>query len=240
MLAWRELEDAMAAGKRFGGFPKETVRFFRLLEKNNSKAWFEAHRPYFERNVLEPSRAFVVAMGERLARLSPDVNADPRTDRSIFRLHRDVRFSKDKSPYKTNLGLYFWEGRGKRMECPGYYFHLEPPRLMLGAGMYVFPKPVLARYRKAVVDRRKGGALRRVVAGLEKKGYEVGGEHYKRVPRGFDPDHPGADLLRHNGLWASTEVRIPGELHGPGIVKWCFDRFRAMDPLQRWVVQHLT
>ena len=230
----------MPAGEGFPGFPKETARFFRLLEKNNSKAWFEAHRPYFERNVLEPSRAFVVAMGERLARLSPDVNADPRTDRSIFRLHRDVRFSKDKSPYKTNLGLYFWEGSGKRMECPGYYFHLEPPNLMLGAGMYVFPKPVLARYRKAVVDPRKGAALRRVVARLEKKGYEVGGEHYKRVPRGFDPDHPSADLLRHNGLWVGTEVRIPKELQGPAIVRWCFDRFRAMDPLQRWVVAHLT
>jgi len=104
----------------------------------------------------------------------------------------------------------------------------------------VFPKPVLARYREAAADRKKGAALRQAIGKVEKKGYEVGGEHYKRVPRGFDPDHPSADLLRHNGLWVGTEVRIPKELHGPEIVKWCFDRFRAMDPLQRWVALHLT
>lgn len=230
----------MPARKGFGGFTKETVRFFTLLEKNNSKAWFEAHRPYFEKNVLEPARAFVVAMGERLQTLSPEVNAEPRTDRSIFRLHRDIRFSKDKSPYKTHLGLYFWEGRGKRMECPGYYFHLEPPDLMLGAGLYMFPKPVLARFRKAAADGKTGKALRQAIARVEKKGYEVGGEHYKRVPRGVDPEHPNADLLRHNGLWVGTEVRIPEQLYGPGIVGWAFERFRAMDPVQRWLVQHLT
>ncbi len=230
----------MPASKGFGGFPKEAVRFFRLLEKNNTKEWFEAHRPCFERHVLEPSRAFVAAMGERLARLSPEVNADPRTDRSIFRLHRDIRFSKDKSPYKTHLGIYFWEGRGKRMECPGYYFHLEPPNLMLGAGFHEFSGPVLARFRKAAADAKTGKALRQAMEKVERKGYEVGGTHYKRVPRGFDPEHPNADLLRHSGLWVGTEVRIPRELHGPGIVKWCFERFRAMDPLQRWVVRHLT
>jgi len=223
----------------YPGFPRQTPRFFRSLAKNNDRAWFEEHRSEFDEHVLEPARGFVLVMGERLRRIAPDVNADPRTDRSIFRIHRDTRFSKDKSPYKTHLGIFFWEGDRAKMECPGYYFHLEPPDLMLGVGLYRFSKPVLARYREAVADGNTGGALRRIVDRLARKGWDIGGTHYKRVPRGFDPEHPNADLLRHAGLYAGVEVKIPAELHTGKCIGWCFDRWKAADPLQRWLVENL-
>jgi uncharacterized protein (TIGR02453 family) len=223
----------------FQGFPRQTVRFFQLLARNNTKKWFDAHRDEYEGDVLGPARAFVVAMYERLRRLSDEVNADPRVDRSIFRLHRDVRFSRDKSPFKTHLGIFFWEGGRPRMECPGYYFHLEPPRLMLGAGLYMFPKPVLARYRKAVADARTGAELAKAASVVTSRGYEIGGETLKRVPRGFDAAHPRADLLRHTGLYAGTEVRIPATLHSAGIVDWCLRRYEQMDPVERWLVRRL-
>ncbi|WP_455393079.1 TIGR02453 family protein, partial [[Eubacterium] cellulosolvens] len=127
-------------GKVFNGFPKEFTSFFTDLAMNNNKSWFNEHRQDYEQFVLEPSKLFVIAMGERLTELSRDINAIPMVNKSLFRLNRDTRFSKDKSPYKTNLGILFWEGRRKRMECPGFYFHVEANTLMLGDGMYQFPK----------------------------------------------------------------------------------------------------
>ncbi|MEI6613544.1 MAG: DUF2461 domain-containing protein, partial [Chrysiogenales bacterium] len=124
-------EVHMAQVDEFRGFSKKTVEFFKDLAANNNREWFAAQRNNYEENVLQPARAFVVAMGERLQRLTPGITANPRTDGSLFRIYRDTRFSPDKSPYKTHMGIFFWEGKRPRMECSGYYFHLEPPNLML-------------------------------------------------------------------------------------------------------------
>lgn len=221
----------------FEGFAKQTVSFFSQLAKNNDKGWFDLHRDDYEQHVLAPAQAFVGVMGQQLGKISKGIVADPRVNKSLFRLNRDVRFSKDKRPYKTHLGIYFWEevGGRKRMECPGFYFHLEPGRLMLGVGMYIFPKDVLEAYRQAVVDPKQGPALVRAVKQVEGKGYSVAGEHYKRVPRGYDPEHKHADLLRHNGLAAMTEGKLPAELYSAKIVERCFSRFKEMAPLHRWL-----
>ncbi len=222
----------------FGGFPKECVRFWATVAKNNNKTWFEAHRADYERFVLEPSKQFVMAMGERLHLLSPRINAVPAVNKSLFRIHRDTRFSPDKRPFKPYMGIYFWEGEGKRWECSGYYFHLEPPTLMLGAGIYVFPKKLLPVYRNAVVDDRHGRQLDRIISRVTKAGdYTIGGEHYKRVPRGYDPEHPRASLLRHNGLYAGFRAEIPEEFHTPAILDYSFDRWRDMTPLHSWLVR---
>ena len=172
----------------FSGFPEKTVSFLCGLAAHNDREWFAAHKKEYETEVLEPAKAFVRAMGERLRRLSPQIKAEPRTDGSLFRLYRDTRFSPDKSPYKTNLGIFFWEGGGPRMDCPGYYFHLEPPNLMLGGGLYIIPRPLLERYRRAVADAEYGPGLAAIVKKLTARpGYTLGGEHYKRVPPGYDP-----------------------------------------------------
>src|SRR3970282_3008545 len=107
-------------------FPFEAIKFLSKLKRNNNKDWFESHRDEFNNSVLEPAQEFVVVLGELLRTFVPGIIAIPKTDKSIFRLHRDVRFSKDKAPYKTNLGILFWEGDRKKMDCPGFYFHAEP------------------------------------------------------------------------------------------------------------------
>ena len=105
----------------FDGFSHDTVAFFEALQENNNKEWFNENKTNFERNVLEPARGFVVALGQRLKeKISQDIIADPRTDKSIFRLYRDTRFSKNKSPYKTHMGIFFWEGERKKLENPGF------------------------------------------------------------------------------------------------------------------------
>jgi len=100
--------------KRSGSFPKDTVAFLKKLSKNNNRDWFSANRNIYDKDFLEPAIHFVVEMGEKLQKISLHIQAIPKIDKSIFRIHRDVRFSKDKEPYKTNMGLYFWEGPGKK------------------------------------------------------------------------------------------------------------------------------
>jgi uncharacterized protein (TIGR02453 family) len=223
--------------KAFQGFSKATIDFFSRLKKNNSREWFESHREVYDLEVLEPAKAFVVAMGARLRKILPRITAVPRINKSIFRLNRDTRFSSDKSPYKPNLGIYFWEGTRPRMECPGFYFHIEPPILLLGAGFYMFPDWLIERYRQAVVHSQMGGELARILEGIKKRGeFELGGKHYKRIPAGFDASHPNAKLLLHNGLHFGRETAISDEFFAPALVDYCFDKYRPLAPLHKWFV----
>ena len=221
----------------FRGFSRATVSFFQGLKKNNTREWFESHREIYEREVMEPAKAFVVAMGSRLREISAGIMAIPRVNKSIFRLSRDARFSPDKSPYKPNLGIYFWEGTPSRMECPGFYFHIEPPILLLGAGFYMIPDRLMGRYRHAVVHPQTGKELSRIVSGIRKIGeFELRGKHYKRIPAGFDVSHPNAELLLYNGLYAGYETDIPDEFYTPELVDYCFEKFRPFAPLHGWLV----
>jgi uncharacterized protein (TIGR02453 family) len=227
----------MAVAESFSGFPPKAVAFLRGLAAHNDRDWFAAHKPEYESAVLEPAKAFVNAMGERLRRLSPRVRFEAKANGSLFRIYRDTRFSPDKSPFKTNLGIYFWEGPGPRLECSGYYFHLEPPRLMLGGGMYVISRPLLERYRRAVADPEYGPGLAAIVNKITSRpGFTLGGETYKRIPAGWEAEPEAAPLLRHGGLYAGWEGPIPGELHSPALIDFCFERYRAMEPLHRWLV----
>jgi uncharacterized protein (TIGR02453 family) len=210
----------MGGDQGFKGFSEKTVSFYRQLAKHNEKKWFEAHKADFEAHVMGPAKAFVVALGEKLKKIAPGVTADPRVNRSLFRIHRDARFSHDKSPYKTHLGIWLWEGPRPRMENSGFYFQIEPPEIYLGVGLYQLPDNLLPAYRQDVVHPVHGAALADAVALVRQRGYEVGGEHYKRVPRGFDPDHPNAAFLLHTGLWAGTDVPVPPELFTSGLVEY--------------------
>ncbi|MBI4773048.1 MAG: DUF2461 domain-containing protein [Deltaproteobacteria bacterium] len=230
----------MPLDREFQGFSPQAVDFYVELTRNNNKGWFESHKDTFETHVLAPARAFVVGMGERLRNIAPGIHADPRVNRSLFRIQRDIRFSPDKSPYKTHLGIWMWEGEGPRMERPGFYFHLEPPFLMLAAGMREFSKPVLEAYRSAAVDREWGAALKDAIESVTSKGsYIVGERHYKKVPRGFDPHHANAELLLHNGLTVRTESPIPPEFYSEELLDYCFVRFVEMKPVHEWLFRLL-
>jgi uncharacterized protein (TIGR02453 family) len=227
----------MAVIADFKGFPRQCVDYYIELAQNNSKPWFYAHKNDFEKSVMGPAREFVSEMGIILEKLSPRIHADPRVDRSIFRPYRDTRFSKDKTPYKTHLGIFFWEGPRAKMECSGYYFHLEPPTLFLAAGMHCFSSALLGSYRDSVVDPKHGYDLAKALKQISKfKGYSIGGTHYKKTPRGYDSSHENAAMLLHNGLYVWTEDEIPPELYSRDILDYCFDRFKKMSPLHKWLV----
>jgi uncharacterized protein (TIGR02453 family) len=228
----------MAATSGFQGFPRECVAFYTQLAKNNNREWFQERKSDFERYVIEPAQDFVTDMGELLRNISPGIVADPRLDRSIFRYYRDTRFSKDKSPYKTHLGIFFWEGNRAKMDCPGYYFHLEPPTMALGVGNHCFSKKVLEQYRDWVVDEKQGPALRKAVQSIQKKGdYSIGEKQYKKTPRGYDPKHENAEFLLFGGLTAFFSARMPEELHSRAILDYCFEKFKDMQPVHTWLLK---
>lgn len=221
--------------EKFEGFGPGAEKFYRELSRHNDKAWFDAHRDRFEADVMAPARSFVTAMGFRLLELAPALHAEPRVNRSLFRINRDTRFAKDKTPYKTHLAIWLWEGERPRMECSGFYFHLEPGKLMLGAGIYAFPREHLLAYRDAVVDKKRSAALARAIAQATKAGLAIGVQHYKRVPTGYDPLHPHAELLKYNGLTAMWEGPPPASLGSAKLIDLCFRRYQAMAPLHQWL-----
>ncbi|MCB2226825.1 MAG: DUF2461 domain-containing protein [Desulfarculaceae bacterium] len=220
----------------FVGYSKKTVKFWQDLAKHNDKAWFEKNRKIYDDHVLAPNREFVTAMGSLLQGMAPQVKADPRVNKSMFRINRDTRFAKDKTPYKRHMGLWWWEGPGKRMECSGFYFQLEPPSVMLGVGMYCFPKEMLPAYRDAAASDKYGPALEKAMAKVAEAGYELGGPRYKRVPRGYAKDHPRAELLKYDGVWAGKEFKIPPEFYTSELPDWCLPHYQAMLPIHQWLV----
>ena len=213
----------------FSGFPREAPTFFAELIQNNDIGWFQANKKRYQELILEPSREFVTAMGERLRELAPEIHADPRVNRSLFRINRDTRFSPDKSPYKDHAGIWLWEGAGKRMECSGFYFQLSPDRLFLGAGIYSFPKELVEPFRRAVDSPGQGPDLARAVELVKAAGpYTLGGDGLKRAPRGFAPDHPRVELLKRKGLFFRPgSDTLAGGAHS-----------RADRPLLRRIPQH--
>lgn len=224
----------------FGGFPEDAVHFFEELSSNNNKEWFDRNRSRYERSVLVPSKDFVISMGERLREIAPDIVAVPKVNGSLFRLNRDTRFSPDKTPFKTHMGIIMWQGYRKRMENPGYYFHLEPGKYMVGAGLYMFPPDIMESYRKAVLDEELGPSLANAVETVEGRGYSVGEKKYKRVPIGFPKDHERAEFLKYGGMYTLEEGPIPSWIFDERILDELMKRFRAMSPVQEWMLKVLS
>ena len=128
--------------------------------------------------------------------------------------------------------MWDWEGDGPRMECSGYYFHLSPLNLMLGVGIHMFPKEMHKVYRDSVVDPRYGSSLKEAITEVSKEDkYSIGGKHYKRVPRGYDPENENAELLLYNGLHVGYENDIPEEFYSAALLDFCFREYQDLYPV---------
>jgi uncharacterized protein (TIGR02453 family) len=199
---------AMAAPP-FGGFRRESIQFLAELAEHNDRAWFQPRKADYERLLKEPLEALVGALAERFAARGVPLLADPR--RSTFRIYRDTRFSKDKSPYKTNVGASFpWveggagAGDGDSSEQAyghGAYFHFQPGQMYFGGGMWMPDRSRLEALRAAVVaDPDRVRAAIEDLAFVDAFGHVSSHESLKKVPPGYPADHPLADLLRAKDL----------------------------------------
>jgi len=223
----------------FQGFPQAGLQFLAELTANNNKQWFEQHKPDYIQYVRDPALAFIEALGSRLKTLNKNIVYDLRTNGSgsLMRIYRDVRFSKDKTPYKTNVGIVFWEDSDEKLKNSSFYFHLEPAGALMYAGVYQFEKSVLAAYRKAVLDDRKGVELAAVIDRLQADGYKITGEHYKRVPNGLPADHPRAQMLKHDSLGAHSPTIAPEVVASPQLVEVCYEHCKHLLPIEQWLAK---
>lgn len=222
----------------FTGFPQEGLQFLADLAQNNNREWFQTHKQMYLDTIVAPAQAFVLAIGEGLQSISSGIRYDTRTNGSgsLMRIYRDVRFSKDKTPYKTNVGIVWWEGNGKKTEEPGFYFGLDSSGAGTHAGLHGFSKGMLHAYRDAVVDDSLGNELAEILNTITQNGrYTLSAPHYKRTPRGYDAENPRADLLLYNGLYASAPTLPEGIITSPELVDVCLEQFRHMVPLQQWL-----
>lgn len=222
--------------EKFRGFNKKSVNFFRDLEKNNSRDWFVSNKDTFDENVMLPAVLYVNSLGKKLRKSVPGITADPRRDKSIFRINRDTRFSNNKTPYKTHLGIYFWEGEGKKLDNPGFYFHFDGKNLLLAGGMHIIPRQYLKNYRDAVVDPDSGKNLNRIISKIRKnEKYKLGWEKYKKIPKGYDPQHPNNRLLLYGGIGFMYETKIPDELYSEELIDYTAKVFKDFLPLHLWL-----
>jgi uncharacterized protein (TIGR02453 family) len=220
---------------RFTGFADRTGTFFRALARNQRREWFEAHRGEYERGWLAPMQALLGEVRERIDAFFPQ---HPLASPKIFRIYRDVRFAKDKSPYKTHIGGYIGiDGAGHGPSAPAaLYVHLGASEVFVAAGQYMMDGPQLARFREAVLDDRQGRALGAILATLARAGFAVGShDTMKRVPRGLDPDHPRADLLRRKGLIVTFPPPPRPLLVKPALVDWLVTHVKRTAPLVAWL-----
>lgn len=216
----------------FPGFSKEAMQFFRGIARNNNREWFLPRKPVFEEHVKAPMVDLVSRVNGALQSFAPEYVTDPA--KAIFRFYRDTRFSKDKSPYKTQIAASF-QPRGLAGDsAAGYYFSVSHKELAVGGGIYM-PSPEALRAVRGHVSEHHG-ELRRIVktAALRKLMGELHGDQLTRIPKGFACDHPAEDLLRFKMYLFYVE--LPAELAtSPAVLPEIAKRFKAMSPFLRFL-----
>jgi uncharacterized protein (TIGR02453 family) len=220
----------------FQGFSPKTLPFLEAIKKNNNKEWFEAHKSEYEQLILNPSRAFVVEMGEHLQALEPTINAEPKINKSLYRIYRDTRrMGANKAPIKHRIGIIFWQGRTKRMQSSAFYMHFSPDELMVAVGVRWFEKPMLDAFREYIKDEVKRVELDNVLKSIKAKGkgYTHLERGYKRYPKGFSADMPSADLSLYKGM-ATFKVLDPHLIEkGQELIDTLYEIYEDMLPLQQ-------
>ncbi len=215
-------------------FSKKSVDFLQDIRENNNKEWFENNRYRYDEFILNPSRAFVVEFGEHLQALVPNIKAIPKINASLFRIFRDVRLSKDKTPLKSRIGIVFWRGSGKRLQSASFYLHFSPDELLFASGIRGFSKDSLEGYRAYIKNERHAQSLETIMIRLKEKGYAFPEPHYKRYPRGFDKDMPYAHLSLYAAMFA-YKVLEPEMIYHDKLIDEAFKVYEDLLPLFEWI-----
>jgi uncharacterized protein (TIGR02453 family) len=218
----------------FPCFPPEALLFFRALARNNNREWFLPRKPLFEEKVKEPMRQLVEALNLALHDFAPEYETYP--DKAIFRIYRDIRFSKDKKPYKEHIAATFHRRGTTTHGQAGYYVAISHKEVAVGGGVYMPDPPQLLAIRQRIAERHEefrhilaARSVRKLLGSLE-------GAQLSRVPRGFPADHPAADLLRFKYYILYKELP-PSLATSPALYKQIVDRFRVMVPFMRFLTE---
>jgi len=223
----------------FEGFPRDGLAFLRELDDHNERDWFEAHRAAWDEGIVPAMLAWCGALADRLRDVMPKLVFVPRVGGSLYRLNRDIRFSRDKSPYKTHVAALLWEGSAEKHDAPGVYLHVSPDEVIFGGGLYVFEEGRLDRFRKLLHNEASAKRLKAALATAKKGGLKPDGEKLVKPPRGFDPEGPFADLAKYKGLVVGKTVKPAGWLHSKEALDRSEAAARAYAPLHAWMRDEL-
>lgn len=215
--------EGQNVGVTFAGFPVAALDFYDDLEIDNTKSFWAEHRTIWEQSVRDPMRALCAALEPQFGTAK------------IFRPHRDVRFARDKSPYKTHQGAFVAVA-----PATGWYVEVSARGVRVGGGFYEASGDRLAAYRSAVDDDRSGPRLSRIVAKLEKAGWTRDGDTLKTSPRGYDADHPRIDLLRHRSLTMMKSYGFEPVIHTPDLLEMVRTDWAELRPLVDWVAKDVA
>ena len=239
----------MARETAFEDFEPGLVRFLRQLERNNNREWFHEHKPRYIEQVRDPMLSFIGSVGPKLQRISPHINADPRPNGgSLFRIYRDVRFSKDKSPYKTHAGAQFRHAAGKDVHAPGFYLHWEPGKtknapaqVFAAAGVWHPDSRALGMIRDAIVDDPTAwltATTKGAFSPRAKNRVHLSGDTLKRAPKGYDPNHELLTDLKRKDFYSMTYFTEEQALQPDFITR--FSRaMKATSPLMEFLCDAL-
>lgn len=210
-------------------FTGDLFRFLEELRRHNERDWFQRNRERYETAVRGPFISFIGDLGAPLKKINPHMIADPRpVGGSMMRIYRDIRFSRDKTPYKTSVAAHFWDVRGKDGATPAYYLRLEPGRSMVGAGIWRPQAEALKKIRDTILADSK--RWRRVTSAAEfRSSCGMAGESLKRPPAGYDPKHPLIEDIKRKDFATSSPLD-DREVCGPDFMKCVLDAFRASAP----------
>ncbi|MGB5627260.1 MAG: DUF2461 domain-containing protein [Woeseiaceae bacterium] len=219
---------------RYARFYPETIRFLEQLAANNNRDWFKEHKSRYEEDVLDVALRFIQSMQDPLADIAPHFVASPtRVGGSLMRVYRDTRFSKNKTPYKTNIGIQFRHEQAKDVHAPGYYVHIAPDQIFVGVGMWRPDSDPLREIRERIATRpaewervRDGRAF--------KRHFELGGESLLRPPRGFDKDHECIDDIKRKSFIAVRELTV-GDCLKPQFQRTVESSFRTAEPFMHFL-----
>ena len=222
----------------FTGFGKDFFAFFRDLAAHNDKAWFDANKARYKDKVVAPVSDFITAIGPKLRKVSPHFVADPRpAGGSMFRIYRDTRFAKDKSPYKTNTGVQFRHAAGRDAHAPGFYLHLEPKRIFFGGGAWMPAPPLLNAVRARIAEQPAAWKKATTAPSLvETFGCLEAGDPLARPPKGFAPDHPCIDDIRKRSFFVTVNA-TEADAAKPAFLGDVAEAFMAAKPVMRFLTQ---
>ncbi len=189
----------------FEGFPKESVGFLKKLKKNNNREWFHSHKDEYEESIKFPMQCFIASMQPYFADFAPQFDVSPK--RSMFRIYRDTRFSKDKTPYKTHMAAHFvLRGKPKGFEGSGYYLHIAPGEVFIGGGIYMPDNDQLKKIRRAIAENSKEFLSIVNKPSFKKVFPAINGAKLSRPPQGFPPDHPMVEWLKMKQFFTGLDL----------------------------------
>ncbi len=223
----------------FNGLPKDFFTFFRDLAQHNERAWFEKNKQRYKDVVISPLSDFMEAMAPRVAKISKHIVVDPRPNGgSMFRIYRDVRFGKDKRPYKENAGVHFRHGLGRDAHAPGFYIHFDTKEVFFGGGIWMAEPDGLNRVRESIAENTKG--WRKIVEDKTflKTFSGVEGDGLARPPKGFDPAHPFINDIKRKSFFA-LHRSTPGIAKSPALVDDVEAALKASKPLMKFLCEAL-